>query len=140
VTAPIDGSYLVSPAKSAEAGREFTLPVGVANLGNKAWGTQASGTRRAGDTHPATNAVLVARWMALGADAATAAPTPDVLVDLQPALGAGAIARVAIEGTAPATPGEYLLMLDVVAPNIGSLTAKGVAPGMVRVTVTAPPG
>ena len=38
--------------------------------------------------------------------------------------------------SAPATPGEYLLVLDVVDPQTGSLAAAGVPPGIVRATVT----
>ena len=35
----------------------------------------------------------------------------------------------------PAEPGSYLVVLDIVLPDIGSLTAEGVEPGLVRVTV-----
>ena len=152
VTGPIDASYLVAPAKSAVAGTVFTLPVGVANLGTKPWGSEASGTRRAGDVHPATNAVLVAHWVPLdaalvdgasrgagaagGSGAGGAAATPDVSVDLRPGLRPGDTTRVVVNAAAPARPGDYLLMLDVVAPDIGSLAAKGVPPALVRVTVT----
>ena len=35
----------------------------------------------------------------------------------------------------PASPGEYLLVLDVVTPEHGSLIAAGVEPTIVRVAV-----
>jgi hypothetical protein len=37
--------------------------------------------------------------------------------------------------TVPEAPGEYLLLLDVVTPERGSLVASGLAPALVRVTV-----
>jgi hypothetical protein len=38
--------------------------------------------------------------------------------------------------TAPATPGAYLLVLDIVTADRGSLAALGVPPGLVRVVLT----
>jgi len=37
---------------------------------------------------------------------------------------------------APAAAGEYLVVIDVIDPAVGSLAALGVPPGIVRVTVT----
>jgi hypothetical protein len=37
---------------------------------------------------------------------------------------------------APAAPGEYLVVLDVLDPAAGSLAALGVPPGIIRVTVS----
>jgi hypothetical protein len=39
--------------------------------------------------------------------------------------------------TAPAAPGDYLILLDVITPRIGSLAIAGVSPGIIRVTVSA---
>ena len=47
----------------------------------------------------------------------------------------GTSVRVTFELTAPAAPGEYLLVLDVIDPATGSLAAAGVPPGIVRVSV-----
>ena len=38
---------------------------------------------------------------------------------------------------APKVPGTYLLLLDVVTPDLGSLVASGANPTLVRVTVVA---
>jgi hypothetical protein len=57
-------------------------------------------------------------------------------LDLPPAVAPGAVTRGMLIGTAPAAPGDYLVVLDVVTPELGSLAAKGVLPGLVRVTVT----
>jgi hypothetical protein len=46
----------------------------------------------------------------------------------------GAVERVSLQLTAPAA-GQYLLVLDVVVPGSGSLSAGGVEPAIVRVTV-----
>jgi hypothetical protein len=39
---------------------------------------------------------------------------------------------------APSAPGDYLLMLDIVTPQVGSLAAQGVDPTIVRVRVATP--
>ena len=36
---------------------------------------------------------------------------------------------------APTAPGQYLLLLDIVTPERGSLVASGADPTMIRVTV-----
>ena len=139
VTGPNDAQYLVSATKAATAGEPFRLPVGVANLGSSPWGNAPSASRRAGEARPATHAVLVARWVALGTAATTqprAVAAPDMTLELPPGLAPGDVARGIVVGTAPAASGDYLVMLDVVTPELGSLAAKGVSPGLVRVTVT----
>jgi hypothetical protein len=137
VTGPHDAQYLVSPTKQATAGDPFALPVGVANLGKNPWGNELSASRRTGEARPETHAVLVAHWIALGSAGATepSAATPDITLDLPPAVAPGAVTRGILIGTAPAAAGDYLVILDVVTPELGSLAAKGVSPGIVRVTV-----
>jgi hypothetical protein len=39
---------------------------------------------------------------------------------------------------APSAPGEYLLVLDILTPEVGSLSAQGVDPTIIRVRVSAP--
>jgi hypothetical protein len=135
VTGETAVEYLVTDAATAQAGAAFDLPVGVANLGTKAWGHVAlTVARRGGDTSGAAHAVLVGRWIALNPDPATTAPPP-VVADLPAGLAPAAVARVVLDGTAPTTAGEYLLMLDVVVPERGSLASAGLAPALVRVTV-----
>jgi hypothetical protein len=48
----------------------------------------------------------------------------------------GATASVDLALAAPAAAGEYLVVIDVIDPVVGSLAALGVPPGIVRVTVT----
>jgi hypothetical protein len=49
----------------------------------------------------------------------------------------GAKAAVDLQALAPPAAGEYLLMLDVVTPDRGSLVASGANPTLIRVTVSA---
>ena len=86
------------------------------------------------EIEPAQRATLVARWVGLGADPSAAAPASATVLPAGLAPGAGANIHLAI--SAPAAPGEYLLVLDVFDPTSGSLAALGVPPGIVRVTVT----
>jgi hypothetical protein len=135
VTGEVAVEYLVAATTTAEAGAAFELPVGVANLGTKPWGHIAlTVARRGGDTGGAARAVLVGRWIALNPDPATAAAEP-VVAELPAGLAPAAVARVVLVGTAPTTAGDYLLMLDVVVPERGSLASAGLAPALVRVTV-----
>jgi hypothetical protein len=93
---------------------------------------------RIGELDPAIHATLVARWVDLSGLVTTpAGPVGAVTSSMLPAgLQPGATADVEFQLTAPAAPGEYLLILDVVDPITGSLAAAGVPPGIVRVTVT----
>ena len=72
----------------------------------------------------------------------TAAPVPAAAsTELDSTIaGPGGSVAVALEVTAPDSPGEYLLLLDTISPTRGPLSALGSAPALVRVTVTpAPP-
>ena len=57
---------------------------------------------------------------------------------LPPGLQPSQEADAALDIDVPTVPGDYLLLLDVVTPEHGSLTAVGVAPTIVRVKVVAP--
>jgi hypothetical protein len=59
--------------------------------------------------------------------------------DLPIGLASGATADASLSLTAPDAPGDYLVMLDVVTPERGSLIAAGWQPTLVRVTVVAGP-
>ena len=137
VTGPLTAAYAAPPAATTGAGASFVLEVAVTNLGGRAWGRPAElhGVDAA-ETVPASRATLVARWVGLGGAPGSAAggnPASSILpAGLQP----GASVAVAFRMTAPTTPGEYLVVLDVVDPKVGSLAAAGVPPGIVRVTVT----
>jgi hypothetical protein len=79
----------------------------------------------------------VARWVDLDAVGAAAALAGSVgHSDLPVVFAPGASVDVDVPLTTPSAPGEYLLVLDVVDPVVGSLAAAGVPPGIVGVTIT----
>jgi hypothetical protein len=127
----------MATAVTTKAGGTFVLPIRVTNLGQAAWGHAATVHAIGVETEPASRATLVARWVDLGGAAGiSATPGGTIAMTILPAgLAPGASVDVDFQMTAPATPGEYLLVLDVVDPRAGSLAATGVPPGIVRVTV-----
>ncbi len=135
VTGDLDGAILVAPTATLPAGTDVGLPVRVVNLGKAAWGhgpTIETGSRF--DIDPAVAATLVGRWLALSDGTMTPVPAT-ARVDLP----AGLEPRVTVDATlalaVPDRPGDYLLVLDVLTPEHGSLIAAGVEPTIVRVTV-----
>ncbi|HET7473728.1 MAG TPA: hypothetical protein VFJ71_11430 [Candidatus Limnocylindrales bacterium] len=135
VTGPVTATYRMPTTATASAGKTFAFDVKVTNLGRSAWGHGAVVPDvGVAEIEPAQRATLVARWVGLGADPSAAAPASATVLPAGLAPGAGANIHLAI--SAPAAPGEYLLVLDVFDPTSGSLAALGVPPGIVRVTVT----
>jgi hypothetical protein len=141
VTGDLWAIYGVQPELVAPAGASVRLAVRVENAGSSAWGVQPLDNLV--DTVPAGPAPqLVARWQPLGL------PDPSGesrggTASVPAYIGPGGSAVLELGLTAPATPGAYLLILDVVTADHGSLAALGVSPGLVRVVVTgseaAPP-
>jgi hypothetical protein len=63
-------------------------------------------------------------------------PAPQtVSTDLPIGLAPGKSANATLGLTAPNAAGQYLLLLDVVTPERGSLLASGADPTVIRVTV-----
>jgi hypothetical protein len=73
--------------------------------------------------------------MALDVEAPDVAGPTDTRVALTAGQRPGARKRLVLDLTAPDPPGTYLLVLDVVIPEVGSLVALGLDPALVRVTV-----
>ncbi|MEA2547829.1 MAG: hypothetical protein QOE42_427 [Chloroflexota bacterium] len=139
VTGPLNATYAVPATATAAVGASFDLTVRVTNLGRTAWGHPADArTIVAAERQPASRAMLVARWVDLGGLGVTPAGMPGGVANsvLPAGLAAGASVTVDVPLLAPASPGEYLLVLDVVDPATGSLAAAGVPPGIIRVTVS----
>ena len=135
VTGPLAGAYDAPAAAYATTGKAFRLPVSVTNLGAGAWGTAAANHGIGAEFEPAHRSTIIARWISL-ADRAGAAPAAEGRAVLPAALGPASSASVVFNLTAPATPGDYLLLIDVVVPRSGSLAAAGVPPAIVRVSVS----
>jgi len=141
INPPLSAAFGVVPSLSVAPAATLVLPVRVANDGVLAWADPVKPTDPAGDdpdprvTRTHASARLVARWLALAPTEPTAAVGPEASTTV--AVGPGSEEIVQLEVTTPATPGTYLLFLDIDSPLHGSLAASGIAPGQVRVTVTS---
>ena len=111
----------------------------VANLGKATWGQPAAVDHgRPGGGQLATAASVVGHWISL-AQPNGQAVAAEVRTTLAPALEPGSRVEATLELAVPTAPGQYLLVLDVITPERGSLAALGVAPTLVRVAVVAAP-
>jgi hypothetical protein len=135
VTGEFDGAIQVAPAAQVEAGEEFSLGFRVVNLGKSPWGRAAVDVPFGGaGVAPADPAMVVGRWVPLSAGAA--APAADTIATPLPIeMAPGIPEETSLGLIAPSAPGDYLYLLDVVVPEHGSLTAAGVEPTTVRITV-----
>ena len=107
------------------ADSEDRVPIRIVNTGSEDWGATFAWLRPS----------LVATWH--GATESQAAVAQSVDLDASLATP-GAEAATALRVRAPAEPGQYLLVIDVVSPTLGPLTALGSPPALIRVTVTPP--
>jgi hypothetical protein len=141
VTGELDAQIVAPTTNDLVAGEASSLRLWVANLGTSAWGHAAiRDTKDPDGTAPATAARVVGQWIALGADAkaiAAAAAAGTVEATLPAGQEPDAVVDADLELTAPTVTGDYLLVLDVVTPEHGSLVASGVEPTVVRVSVAA---
>jgi hypothetical protein len=135
VTGPRTAAYAVQTAATAAAGKVVHLGAAVSNLGKAAWGHAAVVPKVSeAEREPASRALVVARWVSLGSASAIGGAGASTM--LPAGMAPGATATVDLSLVAPAAAGEYLVVIDVIDPVVGSLAALGVPPGIVRVTVT----
>jgi hypothetical protein len=140
VTGDFDGDVQAAPTADLLAGADVALGVRVRNLGIAAWGAAAiKPTSNLSGYVPAKIARLTGRWIPLAGGAALPADAADqaVSIDLPIGLAPGKSFDATLAVKAPKAPGSYLLLLDVVTPDGGSLVASGADPTLVRVTVLA---
>jgi hypothetical protein len=140
VTGRSTAAWSVAATASAPAGGSLTIPVSVSNLGSTAWGHDATVAGPAGliaELVPASRAVVTASWVSLSAGGVAGPSGTSGSASLPPGLAPGETASVQFALTAPKTPGSYLLVFDVLDPDLGSLAALGVPPAIVRVSVGA---
>ena len=136
VTGQLSARYVAPAAAYASAGGTLKLRVGITNMGASAWGSKAVKPSIArAEKSPARRAALTVRWVSLSG-VPGAAPAEEHSSPLPPGLAPGSSAAVDLVLAAPTAPGDYLLILDVVTPQRGSLAGAGVPPGIVRVTVS----
>jgi hypothetical protein len=135
-------AYGVQPTLDVGTGGHARLPIRVLNAGAKRWDVEVTAppTRVAGEPGVMSRttivrASLVATWISPTGQAVPAA----LVTRLDDAVMApGGSSALTLDLAAPADPGQYLLLVDVVAPSGGALSAEGVQPALVRVTVRAP--
>ena len=139
VTGDYDMAIDVVPAAQLTTRQEALLGIRVTNIGKLAWGHGAVNTP-SGRNVPAQAATVVGRWLPLSPGAALDADptTQETDATLGIPFASGQKADSILGLTAPSTPGDYLLLLDVVTPERGSLVALGADPTLVRITVVAP--
>jgi hypothetical protein len=136
VTGSLGARYDAPVAALATAGEPFKLHVTVTNFGADAWGVRAIRSDINGAVKtPARRATLIARWVSLsGAPDISHAKEGTSVLPAGVAAGASVAADFVL--TTPKAAGDYLLLLDVITPDDGSLAGAGVPPGIVRITVS----
>jgi hypothetical protein len=144
VTGDLDGGIDAPAFLDLAPGSTTNLPVWVANLGRTAWGHPAIEDARDPDGgDPAAAAHITGTWVALGAqddpDQQAAADAASVdTVTLPAGFEPRAVVGPKLRLFAPSVAGQYLLVLDIVTPEAGSLTARGIEPAIIRVNVAEP--
>jgi len=137
VTGRLTARYDAPAAVTAAAGKQVQVRVKVTNLGAAAWGSPAMlPTLDGAELVPARRATLVARWVNIAAGSAAGPIATESTSLLPPGLAPRESSTMVLDLTAPAVPGEYLVLIDVVVPGTGSLAVAGVPPALVRVTVS----
>ncbi len=139
VTGKLSARYEAPAAAYASAGGTFKLHVGITNLGAASWGSRAVKPVGGAEKTPPAGRRSSRDGSSLSG-ATGASPAKERSAVLPPGLAPGASASVDFVLTAPTVPGDYLLLLDVVTAQGGSLAGAGVPPGIVRVTVSAAAG
>jgi hypothetical protein len=144
VTGDLDAQIVVPTTLELAPGDPASVPLWIANVGRAPWGQPAPfdpAARNGGQRGEAAR--LVGQWVPLDpldpdqiASAAAAAATP---IDLPAGMAPGDVIPADLAIFAPTVPGDYLLVLDILTPEQGSLIAQGVAPTVIRIRVAAPP-
>ena len=144
VTGDLDAGIDAPTSLALAPGSTTELPVWVANLGRTAWGHPAINDPRDPDGgDPAAAAHVDGTWVALGAEdnpeqqAAADAASVDTFT-LPAGFEPQAVVAPKLRLFAPSVAGQYLLVLDIVTPEAGSLTARGIEPAIIRVNVAEP--
>jgi hypothetical protein len=134
-------AYGVPPTLSLDAGASAAIAVQVLNAGSTRWEAIVATSSAGPDASAQPGAAfvlptLVATW--ISAEGHAVPETQSVQLPGE-AWSPGGKADVVVPLEAPALPGTYLLMLDVLTPADGPLSAKGSEPALVRVTVAGAP-
>ncbi|HEX6867575.1 MAG TPA: hypothetical protein VF119_02160 [Candidatus Limnocylindrales bacterium] len=140
ITGDFDGDIQAVATADLTSGAAVDLGVRVRNLGTGAWGKEAiKPVSNLSGWTAAQVAELTGRWIPLagGAELPADSKEQSVSTELPIGLAPGKSFDATLSLKAPKAPGSYLLLLDVVTPDGGSLVASGANPTIVRVTVLA---
>jgi hypothetical protein len=150
VTGDNDAGVIAPQQVEMTAGQAEELSIWIGNLGKAPWGKKAAPINRStdadmrqSDLDRATHARLTGTWLALGGlddpiQLAAAAAASVTTFELPAGFAPRAAVKADLLVFAPSAPGEYLLILDILTPEVGSLSAQGVDPTVIRVHVAVP--
>jgi len=138
VGGPMAVAYGAPSSLAVTAGASSGVAIRVVNAGSQPWDkvmpaapiTQIEDPGADGLFAPPAR--LVATWVSAEG---LAVPEPVTVFLGTTVAEPGGVSSVLVELTAPATPGSYLVLLDVLSPSRGPLSALGSAPAIIRVTV-----
>lgn len=142
VGGPVSAAYGVSPTVTVSAGTAVNLPVRIQNTGSRPWDIDVvlPPATVDGRSLPYRTEHRLARLVGTWVSTTVATVPAPVSVVLEPdAVQPGSTAEAIVPLIVPTTPGDYLLVLDVLAPAAGAMSSLGTAPAIVRVSVTAAP-
>ena len=143
VTGDLDAGIDAPTHLDLAPGAAGDIPLWIANLGKSTWGHPANKAVKDPEGFAtAEAAVLTGTWVALDAAGdlkrqAAADAASVIALELPAGFKSGAATAANLELFAPSAPGDYLLILEIITPEAGSLTTKGVEPTIIRVTVAA---
>jgi len=150
LTGPHDAAVIAPESLDIAPGANLAMSLWVTNLSHGDWGRKAIPGARTVDNarNPmgdarATMARIVGTWVSLGgvddpAQSEAAAAAAVTSTALSPAFAPREVAKAELILFAPIAPGDYLLVIDIVTPEIGSLAAQGVDPTIIRVRIAVP--
>ena len=138
VGGPVAAAYGAPASIAVSAGSVADVAVRVVNAGAERWDRVVPpvplmvGGEPGLDRRTTLHARLVATWVS--ADGQAVPRTVSVVLGDEVSAPGGS-SSVNVPLTAPSTPGSYLVLLDVLSPSRGPLSALGSAPAIIRVSV-----
>ncbi len=138
VGGPVAVAYGAPASIAVTAGNVTSVAIRLVNAGSERWDRLMPAAPitqievPGADPFIALPARLVATW--ISADG-LAVPDPVAVLLGGTLAEPGGESSVVVELAAPAIPGSYLLLLDVLSPSRGPLSALGNAPAIIRVAV-----
>jgi hypothetical protein len=133
-------AYGAPATLSVQAGGSASVAVRILNAGSTRWNAVLAGPKAPDASTPGATAApsaivlpqLVATWVSVSGNAL---PDPTTIPLPGDAWAPGGSTDVLLHVATPDQAGAYLLLIDVITPEHGPLSAQGSAPALIRVTV-----